>query len=396
MHRDHPEAPAGTAEVLAVRIDADRVVRICAEERSEPGHERAIDIVREEDQFRSFLQDRADLRDGLLAQRNGARVAGIDDKERLDGGIEQLLQLCVVELETALLPHLHTDYLEVVILEVRHLEIRREDRRRERNRVPGVEQPVRLHRLEDVAHRSRATLDGVEVEPPFRPRRPAHRPLQVFVNDLLVVHQHPVRHRIVVADDRIDELVDKSIGIEPELRDGPWDQRAEELGTRKDLVLLQPGSQPVCDTARPGHAADTGRKIEHALAFGDRELAQQKECLARLGRDPVGIAAAGVEIRDRRCGRSRGGGLRQEVLDLERTQRLVFTQLHDVHEFSAGMPIDYRQAPRVISSASPGYARSVSPIHGQMSKLFAPVPIPHASIATMTVPQIARNTLPTA
>ena len=130
-------------------------------------------------------------------------------------------------------------------------------------------------------------------------------------------------------------------------------------------MLLQPGRQPVRDAARLGHAADAGRKIEHALAFGDRELAQQKEGLARLGGDPVGIAAAGIEIRDRRCGGGRGGGLRKKVLDLERAERLVFTQLDDVHEFSvADADCVSSQGPRVISSTitMPKIVSSVLPI----------------------------------
>ena len=104
--------------------------------------------------------------------------------------------------------------LEGVVLEMRHLEIGREDRRAERDRVAGVEQPVGLQRLEDVAHRGRAALDRVEVELAGWARLAAHRPHQVFVHDLLVVDEHAVGHRIVVADDRVDEFVDEGVGLE--------------------------------------------------------------------------------------------------------------------------------------------------------------------------------------
>ena len=48
---------------------------------------------------------------------------------------------------------------------------------------------------------------------------------------------------------------------------------------------------------RLGHAADAGRQVEHALALGDRELPEQEEGLARLGRDPVRVAATGIQVR---------------------------------------------------------------------------------------------------
>ena len=228
-----------------------------------------------------------------------------------------------------------SDGLQVVVLEMRHLEVRSEDRRQQRDGVAGIEQPVGLHRLEDVAHRGRAAFDGVQVEAALRPRRTAHRPLQILVDDLLVVHEHAIGHRIVVADDRIDELVDESIGIELEFLHGPRHERGEKFGARKIAVLLQPRGEPLSGAALRGHSADTGRKIEHALAFRDRILPEQEKCLARLGRDPIGVTAARIQIRARRRGRALARSLRQKVLDLERTQRFVFAQIDDVH---AGSP----------------------------------------------------------
>ena len=64
----------------------------------------------------------------------------------------------------------------------------------------------------------------------------------------------------------------------------------------------------------------------HALALGDRELAEQEEGATRLGRDPIGIAATGIQE-----GRLRGPGgflgqAYQLVLDLERAERLEFAK----------------------------------------------------------------------
>ena len=46
------------------------------------------------------------------------------------------------------------------------------------------------------------------------------------------------------------------------------------------------------------HAAHARRQVDHALALEDGELAEQEEGLARLGGDPVRVAAAGVQVRD--------------------------------------------------------------------------------------------------
>ncbi len=107
------------------------------------------------------------------------------------------------------------DEVEVVVLEVRHLEVRREDRHAERDGVALIEDAVGLERLEDVAHGGRAALDRVDLERALRMRVAAHRPLQVLVHDLLVVHQHAVRHGVVVADDRVRQLEDELVGSKP-------------------------------------------------------------------------------------------------------------------------------------------------------------------------------------
>jgi hypothetical protein len=121
------------------------------------------------------------------------------------------------------------------------------------------------------------------------------------------------------------------------------------------------------------HAADARRQVQHALALGDRELAQQEERLARLGGDPVGIAPAGIQVGNRRGGSPRCRCLGQEILDLERAQALVFTQLHDVHCCLLG-----------------GHADRMSAVAGRLCQ------DPPTSISTITMPKMVSNVLPMA
>ena len=61
-----------------------------------------------------------ELGERFLAHRHATRIAGVDDEERLDLLVFELLDLVVSELEAVLLRRLDVDHLEVVVLEVRH------------------------------------------------------------------------------------------------------------------------------------------------------------------------------------------------------------------------------------------------------------------------------------
>ena len=241
---DRAQAPAGAAEVLAVGVDADGVLRELAHQRTEARHERAVDVVGQQDQIRPLLEHVADLLDRGGRQRHGERVARVDDEERLDLRIEELVELLIRILKLVLLLRVHLDEMEVVVLEVRHLEVRREDRHAHRDGVALVEDAVALQRLEDVAHGGGAALDRVDLELALRLRLAAHRPLQVLVDDLFVVHQHAVGHRVVVADDRIDQLVDELVGVEAELLHRPRHHPLQEGRARHVVVLREPGVEP--------------------------------------------------------------------------------------------------------------------------------------------------------
>ena len=228
---------------------------------------------------------------------HSGRIAGIDDEERLDLRVFQLLDFSVGVLETVLLRRRDVHDLEVVVLQMRHLEVGRENRRAERDRVAGKQQPIGLQRFEDVAHRGSAALDRVNVELAGGVRFAAHRPHQVFVHDPLVVDQHAIRHRIIVADDRIDKFVDECIGLELEGLDRKLHHRGKKVGARHVRVLRKPCVEARRDALGLRHPADSGGVLHHPLAFGDGELAEQEETFARRGRDPVGIAAAGIQER---------------------------------------------------------------------------------------------------
>ena len=312
---------------LLVRIDPDGVLRVRAHQRTEARHEGAVDIVGQQDQIRPFLEHGSDLLDRLRRHRNRIRIARVDDEERLYLRVEELLQLFIGVLETLLLLRVDLDEMEVVIFQVRHLEIRGEDRHAEGDRVPLIEDPVGLERLEDVAHCRGAAFHGVDLERAFRPRVSAHRPLQIFMDDLFVVHQHAIGHRIVVPDDGIHQLVDELVGVEAELLHRPRHHRLKDGRTGHVLVLLQPRFETPGHARRFRHSADAGRQVEHAFAFDDGELPEQEERFARLGGDPVRIAASRVQVRDGGVLRGLACHLGQEVLDLERAQLLVLFQI---------------------------------------------------------------------
>ena len=328
---DDAEAPAGAAEILAVGVDPQRISGKLAEQRAEPGHEGPVDIVSQQHEVWTFLEDAADRGNRFATERDSVRVARVDDEEGLHLRIEQRGEILVGELPALFLARLNEGHVQAVILQVRHLEIRREDGRHHGDGVAGVQEAVGLQRLEDVAHRGRAPFDRVEIERARWPGIAAHRPLQVLADDALVVHEHAIRHRIVVAENRVDELVHEVVRREAERRDGPRNDAAEERGAGHLGVRLQPAREACRDAGSFRHSAEAARQLHRALALGDGELAEQEECRARFGCDPVGVAASGVQVRDLRGFGGFRRDFREVVLDLERAERLVLSKRNGVH-----------------------------------------------------------------
>ena len=144
------------------------------------------------------------------------------------------------------------------------------------------------------------------------------------MNDLLVVHEHAVRHGIVVTDDAVDEFMHEGIRVEAELRNGEANHRTKARGTGAVGMVCEPVIQSPRIYGRLRHAADTVQADPCFACSRDGELAEQKERLARLGGDPVRVAAASIQEGEVRV-RSRSlAYLDQLVFDLERTQRVSY------------------------------------------------------------------------
>src|ERR1019366_4769194 len=94
--------------------------------------------------------------------------------------------------------------------------------------------------------------------------------------------------------------------------------------------------------------------------FADRELTPQEEYLACARRDPVRIAAAGVEVHVRRglTGGSREAD--QFILDLERAELFVVVQIDGIHRPPPSIaPAAFH---RVHHSHAPAHRSGYSPL----------------------------------
>ena len=272
----------------------------------------------------------------LLPHRDRRRVARIDQEERLDLRVGQLVDLAVGILPGvhAVLVHLagvHRHELEPVLVELRHLDIGREDRRADGDGVAALDQAVDLQAVEDVAHRRRAAFHREQVEAALGRAVVAHLLHQIGVHHLLGVMQHAVGHRIVVADDAVGELVHEGVAVEAELGDAVVDRLLQQLAAVVLAVAVKPGVEALADAVLGRHAAEI-LVFPHALRLGERELAEQEERRARRGGDPVRIAAAGVHhlVRARHL-RALAGDLDQLVLELERAQAFELALLRAAH-----------------------------------------------------------------
>src|SRR5436190_8269026 len=142
VDRDRSEPPPGAAEVLAVGVDADRVLGELSHQRTETRDEGAIDVVGQQDQVGPFLEHGPDFLNRVWRKRDSERIARIDDEERLDLRVEELFDLFIRVLKLLFLLRMYLYVMEVVVLQMRHLQVGREDRYPERYRVAGVENPI--------------------------------------------------------------------------------------------------------------------------------------------------------------------------------------------------------------------------------------------------------------
>ena len=93
MQRDDTKPPAGAAEVLRVRVDADGVSRQRAHQRTEAVDEGAVHVIGQDDEVGPFGLDEIDQQiDRIRVERYTRWVAGVDQEECLDLRIFQLLE----------------------------------------------------------------------------------------------------------------------------------------------------------------------------------------------------------------------------------------------------------------------------------------------------------------
>ncbi|MCY1223295.1 hypothetical protein D9M72_354160 [compost metagenome] len=159
--------------------------------------------------------------------------------------------------------------------------------------------------------------------------------------------QRPIGDRIVVADDRVGQLMHESIRVEAEGVDGIGDGVTEGFGGRDAFVFLvhgfralklflDPLLEPRMRSVLGRHAGDTRlRIVVGAFRLRQGELAEQEEGFAGPRCRPVRVAAAGIEEGLGGFLRARLGELDQFVLDLERAEIgnavVEFSVQHDPH-----------------------------------------------------------------
>ena len=112
---------------------------------------------------------------------------------------------------------------------------------------------------------------------------------RVLVNDLFVMHQHAIWHRVVIAYDGIHQLVHELVGIEAELVDRPWHHRLQKGCTWHVSMLLQPCFESAGYSRRARHPAYAGWQVKHALALSNCELPEEEERFARLVATQFGL-----------------------------------------------------------------------------------------------------------
>src|SRR5579862_1026547 len=113
------------------------------------------------------------------------------------------------------------------------------------------------------------------------------------MSNALVVDEHAIGSRIVIANDGVHKFVDKSIRFESELFYREWNHRRKERRAWHLRVLSQPCFETAGNSRSLRHSAEASRMVHHPVALRHSELAKQEVSLARCGCDPVRISAAG-------------------------------------------------------------------------------------------------------
>ena len=265
---DYAQAPTGGPEVFGPGINADGVIRYRGEKRDEALGEGAIDIVGQDDQVRTFgFDDLSDPVDGRILDFDRGRVAGVGDKEGLDLGVQQFVDLAVGDLPTLIFAGRNFNFHELVVVEPRDFQVGSKNRRTDRDRVPHIKNLIFLEGLEDIGHGRGAALGGKQVEGAVK--GPAGPELLTDVSraDRFAVLQHAVGHRVMVADDGIAELKQQVGGRDAQLLVGVVGTLFQKIDAGRSGVILdkliETGFKAIC----LGVAPEVLHVAEGALGF---------------------------------------------------------------------------------------------------------------------------------
>lgn len=166
------------------------------------------------------------------------------------------------------------------------------------------------------------------------------------MHHLLQVHQGTRRHRVVVADDAVGQLMDPFVGHEVLDLHAVLKHPGQEVRARRALVLGQELAQAI-GAALLGRHARQDHIVAHAARFLHGELAQQEEGVARFGGNPVGIAAARVQHGQR--GRLLGVlGQRDQIILKFKGRQLLQVALARAGGFQAEARLTVRGAVEAI------------------------------------------------
>ncbi len=239
------------------------------------------------------------LPNGLRLHRHGGRIAGIYEKQGLDGRIAQLVDLrlgilpgMVPFLRQACSPDFH--YIEIVARQMGNLHIRRKDRRHDGNFIPARKQAVLNQCVKYVAHGRRRAFHGKQVKRVAGRFRTAHFLQEIVVHNLFHMDKHAIRVWIIVPDNAVHQFVNPGVSVESFDRDPIIDDVPQQCHAPRISALLQIGGETPGNPLLFRFAGEIAF-IPDAPALLYGKPSQGKEGFSRRRGDPVRVAPTCVK-----------------------------------------------------------------------------------------------------
>jgi len=188
------------------------------------------------------------------------------------------------------------------------------------NGVAAMDQSVLHQRVEDIAHRRRAALDGEDVKFASWRTTVAHLPRKKFMHDTFAATQHPARHGIKIADDSLPEFVGERFRIELEFVDAKVPSVVQQFDAGGFGIRLK---ECLETSGEAGSFRDLPARVgngQTAPGFFEAKTKERAEGVARRGADPVRVAATGVEELGHVIAFGHFGEFDQFIFQLERTE----------------------------------------------------------------------------